>query len=319
MHSTYKKVNRDKIGATEGTVLLKELFLKQLEYGSWTLVVFYDLASAFVGPFAFGSRLIDMPMAFVLGCLLGSMKVVRLSLPASAHDSWDQSEEEMCFASQHWLNHSIALILPGYIVFCGALELQSRNIVAGSVRMVYAIIYSLFLGFGITIGTAIYGAMDRQATSETVCRDPISGYWKFIFVPLFTICLIIINQGQINQMPVMVIISLAGYVVNFFSALKFPSNVQVSQTLGALTVGLMGNLYSRVWEGVSAAALLPAIFVQVPSGLAASGSLISGLTSAIEITNGTNGTTTISNGTQAGNPTININSTVFNVAYSMIQ
>jgi hypothetical protein len=28
---------------------------------------------------------------------------------------------------------------------CGALELASKNIVSGSVRMVYAIIYSLFL------------------------------------------------------------------------------------------------------------------------------------------------------------------------------
>ena len=334
MHTIYKKVNRDKIGAAEGNRLLRELFLKDLEYGPWTLVVFYGLASAFVGPFAFGSRLIDMPMAFVLGCLLGSMKVLLSPMSMLYSDIFEISAavvtsffaralgsirggDVFCFSAL--AQSSIALILPGYIVLCGALELQSRNIVAGSVRMVYAIIYSLFLGFGITIGTAFYGAVDRQATSETVCQNSISGYWKFLFVPPFTVCLIVINQGKLTQMPVMVLISLAGYVVNFFSSLKFPSNVQVSQTLGALTIGLMGNLYSRVWEGVSAAALLPAIFVQVPSGLAASGSLISGLTSANQITNGTNGTTTVSDGTQAGSVTININSTVFNVAYSMIQ
>ncbi|MCJ1432789.1 hypothetical protein MMC27_002146 [Xylographa pallens] len=334
MHTIYKKVNRDKIGAAEGSRLLKELFLKELEYGPWTLVVFYGLASAFVGPFAFGSRLIDMPMAFVLGCLLGSMKVLLSPMSMLYSDIFEISAavvtsffarafgsirggDVFCFSAL--AQSSIALILPGYIVLCGALELQSRNIVAGSVRMVYAIIYSLFLGFGLEIGTAFYGAIDRQATSETVCQNPISGYWKFLFVPPFTVCLIVINQGKLKQMPVMVLISLAGYVVNFFSSLKFPSNAQVSQTLGALTIGLMGNLYSRIWEGVSAAALLPAIFVQVPSGLAASGSLISGLTSANQITNGTNGTTTVSNGTQAGSVTININSTVFNVAYSMIQ
>ena len=334
MHTIYKKVNRDKIGATEGTRLLTELFLKELEYGPWTLVVFYGLASAFVGPFAFGARLIDMPMAFVLGCLLGSMKVLLSPMSMLYSDIFEISAavitsffaralgsirggDVFCFSAL--AQSSIAMILPGYLVLCGALELSSRNIVAGSVRMVYAIIYSLFLGFGITIGTALYGAVDRHATSETVCQDPISGYWKFFFIPPFTVCLIVINQGKLHQMPVMVLISLAGYVVNFFSSLKFPSNVQVSQTLGALTIGLMGNLYSRVWEGVSAAALLPAIFVQVPSGLAASGSLISGLTSANQINNGTNGTTTVSSGTQAGSGIININSTVFNVAYSMIQ
>lgn len=71
--------------------------------------------------------------------------------------------------------------------------------------------------------------------------------------------------------------------------------------------------------------MLPAIFVQVPSGLAASGSLISGVTSANQITNHTvngtlaNGTTTVSNGTQAGSSGVDINSAVLNVGYSMIQ
>ena len=334
MHNIYKMVVHDNIGASEGIRFLDELSKKKLAYGPWTLVVFYGLASAFVGPFAFGARLIDMPMAFFLGCLLGIMKVILsprselysnvFEVTAAVATSFFaralgsiRGGDLFCFSAL--AQSSIALILPGYIVLCGALELQSRNIVAGSVRMVYAIIYSLFLGFGITIGTSFYGGMDRHATSETVCQSPISGYWKFFFVPPFTICLIVINQGRLMQMPVMVLISLAGYVVNFFSSLKFPSNVQVSQTLGALAIGLMGNLYSRFWRGLSAAALLPAIFVQVPSGLAASGSLISGLTSANQITNGTNGTTTVSNGTQAGSGAIDINSTVFNVGYSMIQ
>jgi uncharacterized membrane protein YjjB (DUF3815 family) len=52
---------------------------------------------------------------------------------------------------------------------------------------------------------------------------------------------------------------------------------------------------------MAAAALLPAIFVQVPSGLAASGSLLAGLSTADQITNSTtypNGTARI-NGTSS--------------------
>ena len=113
----------------------------------------------------------------------------------------------------------------------------------------------------------------------------------------------------------MLIIAFAGYVVNFFSARRFSSNAQIANTLGAFAVGVLGNLYSRLQHGVAAAALLPAIFVQVPSGLAASGSLVSGVTSANQITRTVNGTTTVSNGTDISN----INSMVFNVGYSMIQ
>lgn len=168
--------------------------------------------------------------------------------------------------------------------------------------MVYAIIYSLFLGYGITIGTSFYGGIDGHATSKTSCNTTTPTWFSFIFVPPFTLCLIIINQGKVKQMPAMLVIAFAGYIVNHFSAQRFSSNAQIANTLGALAVGVMGNLYSRLRHGVAAAALLPAIFVQVPSGLAASGSLVSGVTSADQITNRTDsgsGITTVSNGTQA--------------------
>jgi uncharacterized membrane protein YjjP (DUF1212 family) len=45
---------------------------------------------------------------------------------------------------------AIAMILPGWLVLSSALELQSKAIVPGSIRLIYAIIYSLFLGYGIT-------------------------------------------------------------------------------------------------------------------------------------------------------------------------
>lgn len=99
----------------------------------------------------------------------------------------------------------------------------------------------------------------------------------------------------------MILIAFAGYVVNFFSALRFPQAPQISNTLGALCVGVLGNLYSRVHHGVAAAALIPAIFVQVPSGLAATGSLLAGLSTADQLTNMTtypNGTSRV-NGSEA--------------------
>ncbi|TVY35783.1 Pheromone-regulated membrane protein [Lachnellula occidentalis] len=139
---------------------------------------------------------------------------------------------------------------------------------------------------------------------------------------MFALCLCIINQAKWKQIPMMLTIAFIGYVVNFFSAKKFPSSAQISNTLGALAVGVVGNLYSRVRHGVAAAALLPAIFVQVPSGLAASGSLLAGVSSADQITN----TTTYTNGTARPNGTVSVTAgaadfsgVVFNVGYSMIQ
>lgn len=341
VHAIYKEVVHDVIGVEEATQRLDEIIKRHQRYNRWLLVIVYGFASASVGPFAFQARMVDLPIAFLLGSLLGILQLiiapasdlysnvfeisaaVLTSFLARAFGSIPNKTGGTIFCFSALAQSSIALILPGYMVLCGSLELQSRSMVAGSVRMVYAIIYSLFLGFGITIGTALYGLLDSNATSTTTCSNTMNEYYKFIFVPIFTLCLCIINQAKWKQTPAMVLISMAGYSVNFFSSKRFPSNAQISNTLGALVIGVMGNLYSRVRHGLAAAALLPAIFVQVPSGLAASGSLLAGLSSADQITNSTtyaNGTAKVTiNGTSSVSANGDLNSIVLNVGYSMVQ
>lgn len=336
-HDIYKEVIHDVIGAEEAIQRLDVITHKPNRYHRWIIVFVYGLASVCVGPFAFGARPIDLPITFFLGSLLGFLQhiiapksdlyanvfevsaAILTSFLARFIGSF-RGGNLFCFSAL--TQSAIALILPGYTVLCGSLELQSRNLVAGSVRMIYAIIYSLFLGFGITIGTSIYGGMDKNATSDTSCKTSTSMWWKFIFVPPFTLCLIIINQGKWKQTPVMILIAFTGYIVNYFSAKRFATNAQIANTLGALAIGVLGNVYSRWRHGLAAAALLPAIYVQVPSGLAASGSLVSGITSANQLTNRTtgstsaNGTTTVSSAMDGDG---NVNTMVFNVGYSMIQ
>jgi uncharacterized membrane protein YjjB (DUF3815 family) len=79
----------------------------------------------------------------------------------------------------------------------------------------------------------------------------------------------------------------------------------------------------KIGYGLAAAAMLPAIFVQVPSGLAVGGSLLSGIASADMITRNmtlaANGT--VINGTESttSSSTSDLNSTAFTVLFSVIQ
>lgn len=113
-------------------------------------------------------------------------------------------------------------------------------------RLVYAIIYSLFIGFGLTIGTAIYGLIDHAASSSASCSDPIPPYWSFFFVPVFALCLMIINQAKWSQTPVMMLIACAGYLVSYFSSKRFLQDAPVSSALAAVAISVLANLYSRV-------------------------------------------------------------------------
>ncbi|KAL4980794.1 hypothetical protein BDW66DRAFT_165771 [Aspergillus desertorum] len=354
VHTVYKEVIHDVIGVEEAMQRLSKLMQKGNKYPIWLLILLHGFASASVGPFAFGARPIDMPIAFVLGCLLGILQLVLsprshlysnvfeisaavlTSFLARAFGSIPYKDGRLfCFSAL--AQSSIALILPGYLVLCASLELQSRSIVAGSVRMVYAIIYSLFLGFGITIGTAVYGLLDPRASTDYTCPpSPITNEYlqRFPFVIIFTFCLATVNQAKWKQIPVMLVIAFAGYITNYFGAKRFYSSTQVSSALGAFVVGVMANLYSRLRHGLAAAAMLPAIFVLVPSGLAASGSLVAGIASAGQITTQQTPFSVPSNGTQgfvdaAKNMTIEhrqqsyqenlFQGVVFDIGYGMVQ
>ncbi|KAB5566063.1 hypothetical protein GE09DRAFT_727789 [Coniochaeta sp. 2T2.1] len=398
-HRIYKEVVHDLIGVDEATRRLQEVMRRKDKFSIWVRVPMYGFASACVAPFAFEARFVDLPIAFLMGCILGVLQLVFAPSSELYSNIFEITAAICCsflgrafgsirggnlFCFSALAQSSLALILPGYMVLCSSLELQSRSIIAGSVRMVYSLIYTLFLGYGITIGSVIYGYIDRNATSKIHCDAPLNVhvYWNILFVALFTLCLCIVNQAKWKQMPVMLLISLAGYSASSFSSKVFKGNSQVSNTLGALAIGVLANLYARLgrhienfcidtWEfrvqprlrrfsrkrepdlgayrldnlagrdseegplpspspkehelrfprqigyGLAAAMMLPAIFVQVPGGLAAGGSLLSGITSADQITNSANstGTTTVSDPANMEG----LNNVAFTVLYSVIQ
>jgi uncharacterized membrane protein YjjP (DUF1212 family) len=307
-HDVYKSVVHDVVGVEEATSELEKILNSEPRFNKWIIVLMYGLASAMVGPFAFNARPIDMPIIFLNGTFLGVLHHIIaprsvlytnvFEVTASVFTSfvargigsieWDtpHGDREYLFCFSAIAQSSIALILPGYTVLSSSLELQSHQLVAGSIRMVYAIIYSLFLGYGVTVGTTIYGLIDPGATSGLTC--PTTGDWsneyapRFPFVAAFVLCLLVISQGRWKQAPIMLFIAEAGYTVTYFVTQRIGSSSQVANTVGAFTIGVMGNLYSRLWHGHAATSILPGIFVLVPSGLAASGPLLSGIRSADE-------------------------------------
>ncbi|KAL0930381.1 Uncharacterized UPF0442 protein C7D4.12c 2 [Colletotrichum truncatum] len=330
-HHIYKEVIHDVVSVNDGIERLDALMKSKDKFHAWVRVLVFGLTSATAAPFSFGARMIDLPLAFLFGCLVGFLQLivaarsslysnvlevtatVLVSFLARAFGSI-RGGNLFCFSAI--AQGGIVMLLPGYMVLCSALELQSRAIVPGSIRIVYAVIYSLFLGFGITIGSAIYGLLDSNAVSTTSCQNSISPLLGFIFVPLFVVCIAVLYQAKWRQMPVMLVVAFAGYVVNYFSGLRFSAAPQVANTLGAFTVGVLANLYSRIRHGVAAATLIPAIFTQVPGGLASTGGLLSGLTTANKITNSTH---EVSGTTSVQYDATEINTVVFSVAASMIQ
>ncbi|KAI4593873.1 hypothetical protein KJ359_008916 [Pestalotiopsis sp. 9143b] len=325
VHLIYKEVLHDIIGLDEALSRLEGILSANNRWPVWLCIAMYGLASMSVSTF-FSARLIDMPVILVLGSLLGVLQLVIAPVSNTYNTIFEVSASILltflsraiasirggdlfCFSAL--AQSSIAMILPGWLVLSSALELHSKAIVPGSIRMVYSIIYSLFLGYGITVGTALYGAVDPNATTSTTCQNPLSKYWAFLLVPLYLFFLLFTVQAKWKQMPVMIVIALAGYAVNFYTSQKFAASAPIAYTFGAFVVGILANLYSRVRHDVAAAILLPAVYVQVPGSLASSGAITVGLQTATLLTQ-TNATSSSTDSTQ-------LNALAFNFAASMIQ
>ncbi|KAK7705529.1 hypothetical protein SLS64_007896 [Diaporthe eres] len=260
VHEIYLDVLHGIITFDEGTGRLEEVMSRERRYCDSLCVLMYGCACACVAPFGFLGRWVDLPIAFVLGCILGLMQLyfarnrlfsnvleivasIVISFLARAFGSI-RGGGLFCFSAL--AQAGIALILPGYMILCASLELQTRHLIAGATRMMYAIIYTLFLGYGITIGSVLYGALDRDATSETTCSAPLPKKWNLLFVSFFTICVAIINQARWTQMPAMLLISVSGYAVNWRAGYYFKGASTVSNTLGAMAIGAQWTLLAGI-------------------------------------------------------------------------
>lgn len=329
IHHCYKEVIHECISPADARDELDAIIKRKDKFHPWFRVFIFGLTSVTVAPFSFKARWIDLPLLLVFGWLVGFLQiivapksklysnvfevsaVVVISFASRAFGSI-MGGDLFCFSAL--VQGGIAMLLPGYMVLCSSLELQSRQMVPGSIRIVYAIIYSLLLGFGITVGASLWGLMDENATSQQTCQNPMNPFVAWAFVPGFVVCICILYQAKWKQMTPMVVIAFAGYVVNFFSSRQFIASPAIANTLGAFAVGVLANFWSRLSHGVAAATLIPAIFTQVPGGLASNGGLISGINTADMLT-GANAT-----GSDAGHADQQqLNATVFSVAASMIQ
>lgn len=322
MHTIYWNVIHDKIGVERATKQLDSLMRQKPYFGKWQQTLIGGFASFFIclGQVGFNGSIVDACAAFILGAFLvfcqqhitselysNIFEIVFATLnsfiamalhivPIGGPGSKSWQGEVFCYNSI--VSGSIVLILPGFIVLTGALELQSKNIISGSVRLVYAIIYSVLLGIGIKFGSiplsaANIGHERAQNNQVTACvghdqdrwfTRPLPRAWGFLTVPFYSMMLSFRNQAKFTrkELPVMVLVSCAGWVVANFAKLPttepgskqdqmisyLTQQITLVGAMGSFTVGILSNIYGRFFDGRSFVVAVPGILYQLPTGLA---------------------------------------------------
>lgn len=140
------------------------------------------------------------------------------------------------------------------------IELVSRQLISGVVRMVYAIVYSFLLGYGIEMGSEIFGTIDpdvlnpqsagriqydKTCAPENAVATAIDKWFYFMTVPLFAVSYCLYLRARPPRWPVMITVAACGFVTNFVLSNYANAPSQVLQVVPAFVVGLLGNILSK--------------------------------------------------------------------------
>ncbi|KAJ3517983.1 hypothetical protein NLJ89_g154 [Agrocybe chaxingu] len=310
-------VVHDEISAKQAGEHLEALIHAPAPYSDLFRCILAFFLSALICPLAFGGSFVDMWIAGVAAFALSWLQLrvagksalyanvfeITVSIVVSFAARGLSSIRSQIFCYTAISSSGIVGILPGYLILSSSLELASKNIVCGSVKMVYALIYTLFLGFGLQIGNDFYLLLDPVARnrldalaaslSATVSLTgtwvadnstngtsvPMNGTWTFsrtfIIVPLFSTLSSLANLQPFRskQLPVMVIISCFSYASNRIANHYIFNRSDVVSAIGAFTVGLLGNIYSRRMGGTAFTSMVTGVLFLVPSGLSQAGGI----------------------------------------------
>ncbi|CCM04151.1 uncharacterized protein FIBRA_06313 [Fibroporia radiculosa] len=180
VHQLYREVVHDKISAEEGVHQLNLLLDAEPVYGLRVRGVIAYAIAALICPLAFGGSFVDLWVAGSGGLILFGMQAlisgrshaiyanvvdtcvtILVSFVARALSSI--RSQMFCYSAIS--TAAIVTILPGFLVLCSALELGTKNLICGSVNLVYALIVTLFIAFGLQIGSDLYLLLDPHATN----------------------------------------------------------------------------------------------------------------------------------------------------------
>ncbi|KAG1217772.1 hypothetical protein G6F35_008868 [Rhizopus arrhizus] len=276
---------RDEMGLEEGNGLLEEVIKGPATWSAPWILLAYVLSSAFTAPLFFNGSWTDCWVSALFGLVVGALTYLSEQVPmlGSVFEMVITIpiavialalHPHICFAAVAM--GAIIIALPGFSLTCSVMELSAKNFVNGSIHLIYALMYILFLAFGIGYGCSIWRLTHPDLdidVSGSSCQSSPDPSWSFLFLPLSTIGFAMVFGASVSQWPVMILNSALGYTVSFFvSKFTGPASV-ITPSVGAFAIGLFGNLYGRITKRLAFVPIVGGTVVLVPGSIGVRGAI----------------------------------------------
>ncbi|KAF9212293.1 hypothetical protein BGZ59_006940 [Podila verticillata] len=285
VHRIARAVVYNQMDPHEALATIKLVNAEKSQYGVWITLASYAMSSGLIAPLIFKGSWYDMVAGMGLGLVVGltSLLASRYSVYSDVFEVSTSIviafvakalRDYVCFTGV--VLSGIVILLPGLSLTTAIMELSSRYMISGSVRMFYSLIYCLFLGFGLSIGSNLWDVFREPPPGDlkTGYCHPATEPWRWVLFPLLAIAFNIQLNAQPRQWPVMIVCSSVGFAVSEFAGMYWPHSLHIAAAVSAFVVGLLGNLYERLTHELAFVPILGAILLIVPGGMGVRSSLL---------------------------------------------
>ncbi|KAJ1678094.1 pheromone-regulated protein prm10, partial [Spiromyces aspiralis] len=254
----WKHVVCHKMSVQEAVGELERLMNNGGYYPWYVLWPVWGILSWAVSLLAFRGGWTDGVCACGLGLLVGTMHLVASRFPAYANFFEVSAAMVSGFGAslfQRWVCYSsvalssMAVLFPGLLMTTGVIELCSRQLISGTVRMFYALVLSFVIAFGLHIGNSIYTELFRHgqtvpASAQIESCTGLPPYFLFATVPVATTCIGMLIQVHWRHFVSINVVSGATFAIYWVFQNKL-GLTSLAVTIASFSLGLMANTWSR--------------------------------------------------------------------------
>lgn len=158
---------------------------------------------------------------------------------------------------------ALIVLLPGMSLTVAMTELATRNLIAGTARLMSAVIVLLELVIGVALGERL--AVVLVDVQQTVSIDPLPGWAPWLALAAASCGMAIIVQAQPRAFGWILGAGFIGYLGTLIGSVWLGG--QMGVLVGAFALGALANAYARFFERPAQVVIVPAAVLLVPGSM----------------------------------------------------
>ena len=265
-------VAAQKVTPAEGVEKLEHILASPRRYGYALSTAMHTITTAGMAIF-FGGSWADIAAASVIGLMLGLLAQVAqrssdqarvFELLGAAFVAFSSSVASSWFSITPSLVTVAALIvlLPGMSLTVAMTELATRQLIAGTARLMSAVIVLLELVVGVALGERLAGALVHV---QQAVPTPLPDWTQWIALVVSSIGIAVVVQAQLRAWAWILAACALGYAGAALGSRTL--DPQLGVVLGAFAVGVLGNMFARLMERPAQVVQVPAVLLLVPGSM----------------------------------------------------